>query len=75
MDHRGKRGTEEESLPECRMDEGGQKLTVLVVVERHSQMKKAVVVPSKSSTGRYAVRVVVDLIEECGQRSDGSCEK
>ena len=31
-------------------------------------MKKAVVVPSKSSTGRYAGRVVVDLIEECGDK-------
>ena len=29
-------------------------------------MKKAVVVPSKGSTGRYAARMVIDLIEECG---------
>ena len=44
---------------------GVQKLTILVVVERHSKMKKEVVVPSKGSTGRYAVRMVLDLIEEC----------
>ena len=81
MDHRAKRGTEEESLPEYHMDdcfpgdEGGQKLTILVVVERHSEMKKAVVVPSKSSTGRYAVRVVVDLIEECGDKDRTVIEK
>ena len=31
-------------------------------------MKKAVVVPSKGSTGRYAVRMVVGLIEECGDK-------
>ena len=73
MDHRSKRGTEEESLPEYHMDccfpgdDGGQKLTILVV-ERHSKMKKAVVVPSKGSTGRYAVRMVVDLIEEWGDK-------
>ena len=74
MDHRSKRGTEEESLPEYQTDycfpgdEGGQKLTILVVVERHSKMKKAVVVPSKCSTGRYATRMVVDLIDECGDK-------
>ena len=72
MDHRSKRAAEEESLPENHMDycfpgdEGGQKLTTLVVVERHSKMKKAVVVPSKGSTGGYAARMVIDLIEECG---------
>ena len=74
MDHRSKRATEEESLPEYHMDywfpgdKGGQKLTILVVVERHSKMKKAVVVPSKGSTGRYAARMVIDLIEECGDK-------
>ena len=31
-------------------------------------MKKAVVVPSKGSTGRYAARMVIDLIEECGDK-------
>ena len=74
MDHRSKRAAEEESLPEYHMDycfpgdEGGQKLTILVVVERRSKMKKAVVVPSKGSTGRYAARLVIDLIEECGDK-------
>ena len=74
INHRCERGTEEQNLPEYHMDycfpgdEGGQKLTILVVVERHSKTKKAVVVPSKGSTGRYSVRMVVDLIEECGDK-------
>ena len=74
MDHRSKRGTEDESLPEYLMDycfpgdEGGQKLTILVVVGRHSKMTKAVVAPSKGSTGRYAVRMVVDPIKGCGDK-------
>ena len=74
MDIRSKRGSEEESLLEHHMDfcipgdEGGPKLTILVVVERHYKMKKALVVPSKCSTGRHAVRVVVGLIEECGDK-------
>ena len=67
MDHTSKRAAEEESLPEYHMDycfpgdEGGQ--TILVVVESHSKMKKAVVVPSKASTG-----MVIDLIEKCGNK-------
>ena len=62
-------GTEEESLPEYHMDfcfpgdEGGQKM---VVVERHSEVKKAVVVPSKGPTGSYAARVLIGLIEDRG---------
>ena len=66
---KGAREQPKRSLPEYHMDHcfpGGQKLTILVVVERHSKMKKAVVVPSKGSTGRYAARKVLDLIEECG---------
>ena len=46
-------------------DEMGQRLTLLVVVERHTKMEKAIVVPSKGSTERYAARQVLDLIEEC----------
>ena len=43
-------------------------LTVLVVIERHTKMKKAVVVPSKGSTGSYAARMVIELINECGDK-------
>jgi hypothetical protein len=49
-------------------DENGQKMTILVVIERRAKMKKAVVVPSKGSTGRYAARTVLDLINECGDK-------
>ena len=31
-------------------------------------MKKAVVVPSEGSTGRYGARMVIDMIEECGDK-------
>jgi hypothetical protein len=41
-------------------------MTVLVVVERYSKMKKAVTVPSKGSAGSFATRKVLDLIRECG---------
>ena len=43
-------------------------MTVLVAIERYTKMKKAVVVPSKGSTGRYAARKVLDLMEECGDK-------
>ena len=49
-------------------DEMGQRLTILVAVERYSRMKKAVVVPSKGSTGMYAARLVLELISECGDK-------
>ena len=39
---------------------------MLVVIEKYSKMKKAVVVPSKGSTGSYAARMVLELMEECG---------
>ena len=38
------------------------------MVERHSKMKQMVVVPSKGSTGRYAANMVLELIEECGDK-------
>ena len=44
------------------------RLTGLVVIERYTKMKKAVVVPSKGSTGSYAVRMVLELINECGDK-------
>ena len=73
MDHK-KRDTEAHSVPEYHMDycfpgdEDGQRLTILVIIERHSKMKKAVVVPAKGSTGRYASKMVMDLIIECGDK-------
>ena len=74
MDHKKRKEDEEPSVPEYHLDycfpgdEDGQKLTVLVVVERFSKMTKAIVVPSKGSTGRYAARMVMDLIGECGDK-------
>ncbi len=40
----------------------------MVIVEKESKMKKAVVVPSKGSTGRYAARMTLELIAECGDK-------
>ena len=63
MDHWNKSGTEEDSLPEYHVDccfsgnEGGQKLTILVVIEKRSKMKKAVVVPLKPRQWSYRRRV------------------
>jgi hypothetical protein len=74
MEHRRRKETEEPCMPEYHLDycfpgdEDGQKLTVLVAIERHSKMKKSVVVPSKGSTGRYAARMVLELVEECGDK-------
>ena len=67
MDHKRKKESEEPSVPEYHIDycfpvdEDGQKLTLLVVVEKHSKMKRAVVVPSKGSKGRYGASMVMDL--------------
>ena len=44
------------------------KLTVLVVIERFTKMKKVVVVPSKGSTGSYAARMVIELVNKCGDK-------
>ena len=74
MEHRKKKDDGEQVIPEYHMDycfpgdEEGQKLTTLVVVEKETKMRKAVVVPSKGSTGRYAARMVLDLIAECGDK-------
>ena len=63
-----------EGIPEYHLDycfpgdEMGQRLTILVAVERYSRMKKVVVVPSKGSTGMYAARMVLQLISECGDK-------
>ena len=50
-------------------DEEGNKLTTLVIIEKHSKMKKFVVVPAKGSTGRFAARKVLDLLQECGDKN------
>lgn len=47
-------------------DEIGFQLTVLVVVERGTGMKASIVVPRKGSTGNFAARRVIDLVNECG---------
>ena len=73
MEHR-RRDASEHCMPEYHMDycfpgdEDGQRLTILTIVERHSKMKKAVVVPAKGSTGRYAAKMVMELIMECGDK-------
>ena len=74
MDHKSRKEDKEVSLPEYHLDycfprdEDGQKLTILVVVERRSEMKKGMVVPSKSSTGKYAAKMVMELMQECGDK-------
>ena len=73
-DHRRRLEDHVERIPEYHLhycfprDEMGQLLTILVAVERYSRMKKAVVVPSKGSTGMYAARMVLELISECGDK-------
>ena len=49
-------------------DENGRKITMLVAVERNSKMKKAIIVPQKGSTGRFAARKILDLMGECGDK-------
>ena len=74
MDHRRRHAQDEEGVSEYHLDycfpgdEEGQKLVVLAIVERYSRMKRMVVVPSKGSTGSYAARAVLELMEECGDR-------
>lgn len=74
MAHNRRKNEAEANLPEYHADycfpgdEDGQKLTVLAVVERHTKMKRMVVVPAKGSTGRYASGVVMEFIEECGDK-------
>ena len=72
-DHQRKGDQEELGVPEYHMDycfpgDEFDRLTVLVVIERYTKMKKAVVVPSKGSTGSYAARMVLELINECGDK-------
>ena len=73
MDHRKvKKDGDEAEIPEYHVDYcfpgdlEGERLTVLVVVERWSKMKKAVVVPAKGSSGKFAAGMVLEIIRECG---------
>lgn len=47
-----------------RGDEFDHRLIVLVAIERYATMKNEVVVPNKGSTGRSAVKMVLELIDE-----------
>ena len=73
-DHRRQLEDHVEEIPEYHLDycfpgdKLGQRLTILVAVERYSRMKKGVVVPSKGSKGMYAARMVLELISECGDK-------
>ena len=74
-DHRRKDGWEPRGIPEYHTSTTvslemsfDQRLTVLVAIEKYTKMKKAVVVPNKGSTGSYASRMVIELINECGDR-------
>ena len=55
-DHR-RRPHDEQGVPEYHLDycfpgdEKGEKLTILIIVERYTKMKKGIVVPSKGSSG------------------------
>ena len=74
MDHTRKDSQEKEGISEYHMDycfpgdEQGNKVTVLVVIEKHTKMKMAMIVPSKGSTGSFAARKVLDLVQECGDK-------
>jgi hypothetical protein len=74
MDHKKQGDEDEVGIPEYHLDycfpgdSEGERLTVLVVVERYTKMKKAVVVPKKGSTGSYAARMVLELMNECGDK-------
>ena len=73
MEHKRK-DEDETGIPEYHMDycfpgdAEGERLTVLVIIEKFTKMKKAVVVPSKGSTGNYAARMVLELMNECGDK-------
>ena len=66
--------TDERGLDEFHMDycfpgdEFGFKLVILVVVERYTGMKASIVVPRKGSTGNFAARRAIELINECGNK-------
>ena len=51
------------------LDEFGHRLSVFVAVDRYSGIKASVVVPSKGSSGAFAAKRVVELINE-GRNKD-----
>ena len=67
-DHRRKDELGPHGIPECHLDycfpgnELDQRLTVLVAIEKYTKMKKAVVVPTKGSTGSHAARMVIEPV-------------
>ena len=52
-------------------DEFGYKITVLAGRERNSGMLMATTVPTKGSSGKFAVEKAMDYLEECGDGSSG----
>jgi hypothetical protein len=73
--HRKKGDEGQQGIPEYHMDfcfpgdEHGERLTVLVIIERYTKMKKAVVAPSEGSTGNFAASMVNELIVERGDKN------
>ena len=66
----GERGLPEFSFDYCFPgNELGYKVTVLVGRERTTGMNMATVLPTKGSTGRFAVEKVMEFITECGRQS------
>ena len=68
-DHQRKGDQEGLGILECHTDycfpgDVFDRLLVLVVIEMYTKMEKAVVVPSKGSTGR----MVIEFINECGDK-------
>ena len=73
MNH-SKVGKEKCGLDEFHMDycfpgdDFGFKLAILVVVERYTGMKAAIVVPRKGSTGNFVARRAIELMDGCGNK-------
>ena len=69
MDHT-KVKKEEHELDEFHLDYcfPGDEVGYKVAVERGSGMKASIVVPRKGSTGNFAARRVMDLVNECGNK-------
>ena len=67
---------DEQGVPEYHMDycfpgnEEGRRLTILVITEKTTRMRKGIVVPAKGSSGTYAAREVLSFIKECGDQNN-----
>ena len=74
MNHQKRDPAEQNGISEYHLDycfpgdEWGHKLAILVGVERHTKMKKAMVVPSKGATGSFAARRTIQLITSAAIR-------